>query len=62
MRWLKTIRDDSSFVLIYDSTTSEGVKLINNVIQNFKTPLIGTLSLNSDDAAKLIRAIRDPGS
>ena len=45
-----------------DITTSEGVKLINNAIQNFKSPLIGTLKLNSEDAAKFIRAIRDPGS
>ena len=45
-----------------DITTSEGVKLINKAIQNFKTPLIGTLSMNSDDAARFIQAIRDFGS
>ena len=43
-------------------TTSEGVKLINNVIQNFKSPLIGTLKLSSEDAVKFIWVIRDLGS
>ena len=45
-----------------DTTTNEGVKLINNAIQNFKNPLIGTFSLNTNDATKFTRVIRDLGS
>lgn len=45
-----------------DITSSEGVKLLNNAIHNFKSPSIGTLQLCSDDAAKFIWAIRDLGS
>ena len=45
-----------------DTTTNEGVKLINNAIQNFKNPLIGTFSLDAKDATKFTREIKDLGS
>ena len=45
-----------------DIGTSEGAKLVNNAIHNFKSPLIGTIKLNADHAAKFIRAVRELGS
>ena len=39
--------------------TSEGVKLVNNAILNFKPPLIGTIKLTVDHPTKFIRAIRE---
>ena len=42
--------------------TSEGAKLVNNAIHNFKSPLIGTIKLNVDHAAKFIRAVTELGS
>ena len=45
-----------------DIVTSEGAKLVNNAIHNFKSPLIGTIKLNADHAAKFIRAVRELGS
>ena len=45
-----------------DIGTSEGAKLVRNAIHNFKSPLIGTIKLIADHAAKFIRAIRELGS
>ena len=45
-----------------DIGTSEGAKLVNNAIHNFKSPLIGTIKLNADHAAKFILAIRELAS
>lgn len=45
-----------------DISTSEGAKLVNNAIHNFKSPLIGTIKLNADHAPKFIRALRELGS
>ena len=41
---------------------SEGAKIVDNAIHTFKSPLIGTIKLNADHAAKFIRAIKELGS
>ena len=44
----------SSFI---DTTSDAGIKLMNNAIHQFKSPLIGTLKLAACDAAKIIKAV-----
>jgi hypothetical protein len=40
-----------------DATLDTGIKLINSVIHQFKSPLIGTIQLSSSDALKFTKAI-----